>query len=230
MPSHLPISEHEDASQALKDLDLNYMHADTLDTTYREWCKNAGSTLNCKEKATRTAIEVEKQELFRKDVLLKHANQRYEVDKTDENKLRVEEAAASHAKTVRFLGILNRMKREQVVERDHQKARDKYRNGRQMVREAEDAIYRLGKERCGHIKLSAPTYSEKLKEAEMKLEEVKIKLEEVEIKLKEAEDKAKKAEDETEKLRGTINTAKDEALDDLEKEIKKKIKKMKTAK
>lgn len=227
MPSHLPISEHEDASQALKDLDLNYMHADTLDTTHREWCKNAGSTLNCKEKATRIAIAVEKQELFCKDVLLKHAEVGYEADKTDEKKLRVEEAAASHAKTDRFLGILNRMKHGQVVERAHQKARDKLRDGLQMVREAEDAIYRLGKERCAHIKLSAPTYSEKLKKAEMKLEEV-------EIKLKEAEDKAKKAEGETEKLRGTINTAKDDALDDalddLEKEIKKKIKKMRTAK
>ena len=227
MPSHLPISEHEDASQALKDLNVNYMDTDALDKTHREWCKNAGSTLNCKEKATRIAIAVEKKELHGKDVLLKHAENVYEADKTDEKKLRVEEAAASHAKTERFLGILNRMKNEQLFERAHQKAMEKLRNGRQMAREAEDEIYRLTKERCGHIKLSAPTYSEKLKKAEMKLGEV-------EIKLKEAEDKAKKAEDETEKLRGTINTAKDDALndalDDLEKKIKKKIKKMKTAK
>jgi len=227
MPSHLPISEYEDASQALKELNVNHMDADDLDTLHREWCKNAGSTLNCKGKAVRIAIAVETRELLCKDALLKHAKAQYEEDKTDEKKLRVEEAAASHAKTDGFLGILNRMKDEQLHERALQKARNKQYQGRQMVREAEDAIYRLTKERCVPIKLPAPTYSEKLKKAE-------IKLKEVEIKLKEAEDKAKKAEDETEKLRGTINTAKDDALndalDDLEKEIKKKIKKMKTAK
>ena len=237
MPGHLPISEHEDASQALKKLNLNDIHADTLTKTYTEWCKDAGSTLNCKEKAVRIAIAVETQELFCKDVLLNHAEVGYEVEKTDEKKRRVEEAAASKAKTEQFLGRLNRMKDEQLLKRALQKARNKQWEGLQMVREAEDEIYRLGKQRYAPMKLTAANFSEMAKKAEIKAKEAEDRAEKAEDKVQELEDKVKELEDKIKKgyqpnlmmYRAELE-AKDHALCDLEKTIKKKIKKMKAAK
>jgi len=136
MPGHLPISEHEDASQALKNLNLNYKDADSLAKTHTEWCKGTGSTLNCKEKAVRIAIAVETQELFCKDVLLHLAEVGYEAEKTDEKKRRVEEAAASKDKTVQFLCFLNKMKDEQVRNRKAQRANKKHYDVREMLRKA----------------------------------------------------------------------------------------------
>jgi len=222
MPSHLPISEHEDASQALKNLNLNYKCVDGMAKTYTEWCKGKGSTLNCKEKAVRIAIEVEKKALFCKDVLLHHAEVGYEVEKTDEKKRRVEEAAASKAKTEQFLGLLNRMKNEQLLERAYQKAMNKQRQGRQMVREADDEIYRLGKQRCTPKKLTAPNFSEMAKKAEMKAKEAEDKVQEL-------EDKIKGYQAEIITLQKKLE-AKDYGLSKLEKSVNKAIKKAKTAK